>query len=290
MDRKPQSKTPEEITTTESLNLFITMDKTQEFTPPTQESDRKKPTTEVHALADDDEGSDDRYTLFLAELNKVIETRVDNNVKPQIDKCQATIAKLIEDKIGNATATNTVGQVFSNPIIPALRTPTNTFQQRDPQHSGVSFSNINSLQYIPSPYQPALNQHVPSQKPSIIGLDRTADQEPVRLSGKDDKVQHITEDLESHHHQLQPLVINLTRVSLLATKDINLKLKKLGIMAQRDSNGDPLHIPKSTQCNTTNHIPEVLEQEENLQDQKAKIDRIAKQATIRLAIAVWSLR
>jgi hypothetical protein len=97
-------------------------------------------------------------------------------------------------------------------------------------------------------------------------------------------VQHIREDSESQHHQLQPLVINLARVSLLATKDINLKLKKLGIMTQCDSNGDPLHIPKLTQCNTNYNIPEVLEQEENLQDQKAKIDRIAKEATIRLAI------
>jgi hypothetical protein len=82
------------------------------------------------------------------------------------------------------------------------------------------------------------------------------------------------------------LVINLARVSLLATKDINIKLKNLGIMTQWDSNGDPLHIPKSTQCKTTHNIPEILEQEENLQDQKAKIDRIAKEATIQLAIAM----
>jgi hypothetical protein len=76
MDGKPQSKPPEEITMTESLNLFITMDKTQEFTPPTQESDSTKQTNEAHTLTYDDEGSDDRYTLFLAEPNKVIETRV----------------------------------------------------------------------------------------------------------------------------------------------------------------------------------------------------------------------
>jgi hypothetical protein len=281
VDGKPLAKPPEEITTTENPNLFSNMDNTQEFTPPTQNTDNN----ETHTLADDDEKSDDRYTLFLTELNKVIETRVDNNVKPQMDKCLATITKLIEDKIGAATATNTVDGVFANPITPTMRTPT-TFHQRDPQHPTVSFSNINSLQYIPSPYHPPGTQNVPCQTPSIIGLDRTSDQEPVKLSGKDDKVQHIREDLESQHHQLQPLVINLARVSLLATKDINLKLKKLGIMTQRDSNGDPLHIPKSTQCNTTYNIPEVLEQEENLQDQKAKIDRIAKEATIQLAIAM----
>jgi hypothetical protein len=201
-----------------------------------------------------------------------------------MDKCLATITKLIEDKIGNASATNTVRQVFATPITPALCTPT-TFQQRDTQHTGISFSNINSLQYIPSPYHPAGTKQVPSRKHSVIGLDRTSDQKPVRLSGKDDKVQYIREDLESHNHQLQPLVINLARVSLLATKDINLKLKKLGIMAERDSNSDPLHIPKSAQCNTTYNISENLEQEETLQDQKSKIDRIAKEATIRLAIA-----
>jgi hypothetical protein len=145
---------------------------------------------------------------------------------------------------------------------------------------------INSLQYIPPSYHPPGTQNVPCQTPSIVGLDRTSYQEPVKLSVKDDKVQHIREYLESQHHQLQPLVINLARVILLATKDINLELKKLGIMTQWHSNGDPLHIPKSTQCNTTHNKPEVLEQEENMQDQKAKIDRIAKEATIQLAIAM----
>jgi hypothetical protein len=46
IDEKPQSKPPDKITTTESLNLLITMDKTQEFTPPTQESDNPKLATE----------------------------------------------------------------------------------------------------------------------------------------------------------------------------------------------------------------------------------------------------
>jgi hypothetical protein len=76
---------------TESPNLFISMDNTQEFTPPTQQTDNTKVDTETHAVADNDERSDDRYTLFLTELNKVIETRVDNNVKPQMDNCLATI-------------------------------------------------------------------------------------------------------------------------------------------------------------------------------------------------------
>jgi hypothetical protein len=192
-----------------------------------------------------------------------------------MDKCLATITTLVEDKIGNGSATNTARQVFAHPKKPALHAPT-TFQQKDTQHTGVSFSNINSLQYIPSPYHPSGTQQVPIRKPSVIGLDITADQEPVRLSGKEDNVQHIREDLESQHHQLQPLVINLERVILLATKDINLKLKKLGIMAEWDSNGDPLHIPKSTQCNTIYKIPDNLEQEENLQDKKAKIDNRRK--------------
>jgi hypothetical protein len=98
--------------------------------------------------------------------------------------------------------------------------------------------------------------------------------------------QHIRENLESHHHQLQPLVINLARLSLLATKEIHLKLKKLGIMDKRDSNCDPLHIPKSTQCNTTYNIPDNLEKEENLQNQKSKTDRIAIEVIVRLAIAI----
>jgi hypothetical protein len=118
MDGKPLAKPSEAITTTEIPNLFINMDNTQEFTPPTQHTDNTKVDTETHTLADDDERSDDRYTLFLTELNKVIETRVDNNVKPQMDKCLATITKLIEDKIGAATATNTVDRVFANPITP----------------------------------------------------------------------------------------------------------------------------------------------------------------------------
>jgi hypothetical protein len=104
------------------------MEKTQELTSPTQQTDNTKVDTETHTLAEDDERSDDRYNLFLTELNKVIETRVDNNVKPQIDKCLATITELIEDKIGAATATNTVDRVFANPITPAMRTP-NTFHQ-----------------------------------------------------------------------------------------------------------------------------------------------------------------
>jgi hypothetical protein len=194
VDGKPLAKPPEEITTTESPDLFINMDNTQEFTPPTQQTDNTKVDTEAHTLEDDDEKSDDRYTLFLTKLSKVIETRVDNNVKPQMDKCLATITKLIEDNMGFATAINTVDRVFANPITPVMRTPT-AFHQRDPQHSAVSFFNINSLQYIPSPYHPTGTQKVPCQTPSIIGLDRTSDQEPVKLSGKDDKVQHIREDL-----------------------------------------------------------------------------------------------
>jgi hypothetical protein len=70
MDGKPQSKPPEEITTTESLSLFITLDKTQEFTPPTQESDNPKLTTELQTLDVDDEGIDDCYTLLLANQTR----------------------------------------------------------------------------------------------------------------------------------------------------------------------------------------------------------------------------
>jgi hypothetical protein len=57
-------------------------------------------------------------------------------------------------------------------------------------------------------------------------------------------------------------------------------------MGKQDSNGDPLRILKSTQRNTTYNIPNNLEQEDNLQNQKSKIDRIAKEATFRLAIAM----
>jgi hypothetical protein len=67
-----------------------------------------------------------------------------------------------------------------------------------------------------------------------MGLDRYHDQEPLKLIGKDDNMQYIKEDLKSQHHQLQPKVIKLARRSLLATKDIHIKLKKLGIMTQRD--------------------------------------------------------
>jgi hypothetical protein len=117
---------------------------------------------------------------------------------------------------------------------------------------------------------------VPSRAPGIIGLDRIQEQEPVKLRGKDDKVQHIREDFESQHHQLQPLVINLERLSLLATKEIHLKLKKLGIMDKWDSNGDPLHIPKSTQYNTIPHTTSLptLSRKRICRTKKAKTDGI----------------
>lgn len=284
MEMKKKPMPSNEITTQQDLHSPTTMNKTQGILPPTQKSEAPE-TTPEDGLLDDDAASDDRYTRFLSELNKVIAERVDLNVKPQMDKCLDTITQLIQSKIGGATQSPNAIPTFGNQITPSLRTPNHSLQ-KETHHTGVSFSSLNSLQYIESPYRPAGTLQVPSQTPAIIGLVRLQDQEPIKLSGKDDKVHHIREDLESQHHQLQPLVINLARVSLLATKEIHLKLKKLGMMDKRDSNGDPLHIPKSTQCNTTYNIPDNLEKEENLQNQKSKIDRIAKEATVRLAIAM----
>jgi hypothetical protein len=98
-------------------------------------------------------------------------------------------------------------------------------------------------------------------------------------------VQYIRKDLHSPHHQLQPKVIKLARITLLATNDIHIKLKKLGIMEQRDSNCDPLHGPKSTQSNRTYTIQEEHKNEEHMLDQNAKIERIARTASIHLDLA-----
>jgi hypothetical protein len=189
---------PNEITTQNNLHSTTTTDKTQYISPPAQKSEAPETTTEDRLLDDEDAASDERYARFLSELNKVIEDRVEHNVKPQMDKCLDAITQLIQSKIGEATQSHTAIQTFGNQITPSLRTPNHSLQ-KETHHTGVSFSSLNSLQYIPSPYRPA---RTPSRAPAIIGLVRLQDQEPVKLSGKDDKVQHIREDLESQHQQL----------------------------------------------------------------------------------------
>jgi hypothetical protein len=84
-EMKMKTMLPNEITTQKNLHTPITTDKTQEFSPPTQKFKTPETTTEDRLLDDEDAESDDRYVRFLSELNKVIEERVDQNVKPQMD-------------------------------------------------------------------------------------------------------------------------------------------------------------------------------------------------------------
>jgi hypothetical protein len=85
MGMKKKSIPSSEITTQQDLHSPTTMNKTQEILPPTQKSEAPETTPEYGPL-DHDAASDDRYTRFLSELNKVIAERVDLNVKPQMDK------------------------------------------------------------------------------------------------------------------------------------------------------------------------------------------------------------
>jgi hypothetical protein len=177
----------------------------------------------------------------MVDTTNAIDTKVNSNMRTQMNTSLASFAQLVDKRVTvrlreqlSATPTNTTRAL----------TLQGFHQDKDTPQSAVTFASLSSANTTQSPYNPHDTRQVPSHTPPVMGLDIHHDQEPVKLSGKDDKIQYIREDLESQHHQLQPKVIKLAITSRLATKYIHIKLNKLGIMAQRDSNGDPLHIPK----------------------------------------------
>jgi hypothetical protein len=255
---------PKIITTQEHVNLLISKDKTQVLTPQLQETECIKIDTEETAEDDKMEvvQTNEQYEHFMVDIMNAIDAKVNLNMITQMTTIIASFKRLVDARL-TVMMREQLTAMLTN-VTPTLSI-SGFYRGKVTPQSVVTFASLSSTNNTQSPYHPDGTLQVPNQTPLFMGLDIHQDQEPVKLSGKDDKVQCIREDLELQHRQLQPKVIKLARVSLLSTKDIYIKLRNLGIMEQRNSNGDPLHIPKSKQCNMTYKIQEEHKNEAPLQ-------------------------
>jgi hypothetical protein len=115
-----------------------------------------------------------------------------------------------------------------------------------------------------------------------IGLKTKANQNPAPLGGKSDRLNHIKDDLELQHEQLQAIMISLARKELVIAKEIHDKTKALDLLTSRQHNGR-LYIPKSCKIGTEYQIRKELKHDKELIAIKVNITAIRRQAEDLLA-------
>jgi hypothetical protein len=103
-----------------------------------------------------------------------------------------------------------------------------------------------------------------------IGLKPKANQSPAPLGGESDSLNHIKDDLELQHEQLQAITISLARKELLIAKEIHDKTKVLDLLTSRQNDGR-LYVPKSCKIGTEYQIRKELQHEKELIAVKKKL-------------------
>jgi hypothetical protein len=111
----------------------------------------------------------------------------------------------------------------------------------------------------------------------LIGLIPKSDQKPVPLGGATDRLNHIRDDLESQHEQLQAITTIIARKQLLIAKEIHNNMKVYELLTSRQHDGR-LYIPKSCKIGTEYQIRKELENEAELIAVKTIIATITTQA------------
>jgi hypothetical protein len=197
--------------------------------------------------------------------------------------------KAIDSTVGCLTTTTTAENIF------ATSTPSSTSARilfpdtydresgkRESNPSQVSFSERTTTATMESEHTKYCDMTIVTTESRSIGLKPKANQSPAPLGGESDRLNHIKDDLELQHEQLQAITISLARKELVIAKEIHDKTKVLDLLTSRQNDGR-LYIPKSCKIGTEYQIRKELQHDKELIAVKNKISAIKQQAEELLA-------